>query len=84
MEEQSLNERRQLLQKNIFAHSSVLGFNPYSQAVLSRLSRCHTASIGVHHITVAAMKIAELCTTSIITVATDIALVVEARSVING
>ena len=49
MVEQSLNERRQLLQKNIFAHSSVLGFNPYSQAVLSRLSRCHTAAIGVHH-----------------------------------
>ena len=49
MVEQSLNERRQLLQKNIFAHSSVSGFNPYSQGVLSRLSRCHTASIGVHH-----------------------------------
>jgi hypothetical protein len=49
MVEQSLNERRQLLQKNIFAHPSVLGFNPYSQAVLSRLSRCHTAAIGVHH-----------------------------------
>lgn len=49
MVEQSLNERRQLLQKNIFAHSSVSGFNGYSQAVLSRLSRCHTSAIGVHH-----------------------------------
>lgn len=49
MVEQSLNERRQLLQTKIFAHPSVNGFNPYSQAVLSRLSRCHTAGIGVHH-----------------------------------
>lgn len=47
--EQLLNERRQLLQTKIFAHPSVTGFNPYSQAVLSRLSRCHTAAIGVHH-----------------------------------
>src|SRR6185437_12757398 len=47
--EQPLNERRQLLQTKIFAHSSVAGFNPYSQAVLSRLSRCHTEGIGVHH-----------------------------------
>ena len=47
--EQPLNERRQLLQTKIFAHCSVTGFNSYSQAVLSRLSRCHTAAIGVHH-----------------------------------
>ena len=47
--EQSLNERRQLLQTKIFAHASVTNFNPYSRAVLSRLSRCHTAAIGVHH-----------------------------------
>jgi len=47
--EQSLNERRQLLQTKIFAHPEVKGFNSYSQAVLSRLSRCHTAAIGVHH-----------------------------------
>jgi hypothetical protein len=47
--EQPLSERRQLLQTKIFAHPSVGGFNPYSQAVLSRLSRCHTAAIGVHH-----------------------------------
>jgi hypothetical protein len=47
--EQSLNERRQLLQSKIFAHPEVKGFNSYSQAVLSRLSRCHTAAIGVHH-----------------------------------
>ena len=49
MVEQSLNERRQLLQTKIFGHPSVTSFNPYSQAVLSRLSRCHTAAIGVHH-----------------------------------
>jgi hypothetical protein len=47
--EQPLNERRQLLQTKIFAHPSITGFNSYSQAVLSRLSRCHTAAIGVHH-----------------------------------
>ena len=47
--EQPLNERRQLLQTKIFAHPDVLGFNSYSQAVLSRLSRCHTAAIGVHY-----------------------------------
>ena len=47
--EQPLNERRQLLQTKIFAHASAAGFNPYSQAVLSRLGRCHTAAIGVHH-----------------------------------
>ena len=49
MVEQSLNERRQLLQHHIFAHPSVCAFNGYSQSVLSRLSRCHTAAIGVHH-----------------------------------
>jgi hypothetical protein len=47
--EQSLNERRQLLQSKIFGHPEVKRFNSYSQAVLSRLSRCHTAAIGVHH-----------------------------------
>lgn len=47
--EQPLNERRQLLQTKIFAHPSASGFNTYSQAVLSRLSRCHTPGIGVHH-----------------------------------
>ena len=47
--EQPLSERRQLLQTKIFGHHSVTGFNPYSQAVLSRLSRCHTSAIGVHH-----------------------------------
>lgn len=47
--EQPLNERRQLLQTKIFAHPEVSGFNSYSRAVLSKLSRCHTAGIGVHH-----------------------------------
>lgn len=47
--EQPLNERRQLLQTKIFGHAQVAGFNSYSRAVLSRLNRCHTAGIGVHH-----------------------------------
>jgi hypothetical protein len=47
--EQPLNERRQLLQSKIFAHPTAVTFNSYSQAVLSKLSRCHTAAIGVHH-----------------------------------
>lgn len=38
-----------MLQTKIFAHPSVSAFNSYSRAVLSRLSRCHTAQIGVHH-----------------------------------
>ena len=46
--EQSLNERRQLLQTKIFSHPSAASFNPYSEAVLYRLSVCHTAKIGVH------------------------------------
>jgi len=46
--EQTLNERRQLLQSTIFAHPAARHFNPYSQAVLRQLSRCHTARIGVH------------------------------------
>lgn len=49
MVEQSLNERRQLLQTKIFGHPSVTSFNPYSRSVLNRLSRCHTSAIGVHH-----------------------------------
>ena len=49
MVDQSLNECRQLLQTKIFAHPCVADFNSYSRAVLSRLSRCHTSAIGVHH-----------------------------------
>ncbi len=47
--EQPLNERRHLLQTKIFSHPTASDFNSYSQAVLSKLSRCHTAGIGVHH-----------------------------------
>ncbi|HOZ96409.1 MAG TPA: transposase zinc-binding domain-containing protein [Niabella sp.] len=46
--DQPLAEIRWLLQSKIFSHPSVRGFNSYSQAVLSRLSRCHTSGIGVH------------------------------------
>ncbi|MBK7097925.1 MAG: transposase zinc-binding domain-containing protein [Sphingobacteriales bacterium] len=36
------------MQSKIFAHPEVKTFNSYSQAVLSKLSRCHTSGIGVH------------------------------------
>jgi Putative transposase/Transposase zinc-binding domain len=45
---QSNSEIRQLLQKKIFNHPSICKYNPYSQSVFSRLSKCHTKDIGVH------------------------------------
>ena len=45
---QSQPEIKKLLQEKIFAHSSIKKFNPYSQAVFDRLSKCHTSQIGVH------------------------------------
>lgn len=48
MHRQTLSEVRRLLQTKIFSHPSAGSFNPYSQAVLSRLVRCHTSGIGVH------------------------------------
>lgn len=50
MEQQTLNEIRQLLQQKIFGHKSVENFNPYSRAIFKRLQLCHTAGIGVHHL----------------------------------
>lgn len=50
MEAQPLNEIRQLLQQKIFAHPCVHHFNPCSRAIFNRLSLCHTAGIGVHHV----------------------------------
>ena len=50
MEQQSINEIRQLLQQKIFGHTCVKNFNPYSRAVFNRLRICHTAGIGVHHL----------------------------------
>jgi hypothetical protein len=50
MEPQPLSEIRQLLQKYIFGHPCVQQFNPYSRAIFYRLSICHTAGIGVHHL----------------------------------
>ena len=38
-----------MLQTKIFGHPITAVFNSYSQAVLSKLSHCHTAAIGVHH-----------------------------------
>ena len=48
MTEQPQSEIKRLLQSKIFAHPYTLTFNPYSQAVLSRLTKCHTVGIGVH------------------------------------
>lgn len=50
MEQQPLSEIRQLLQQRIFGHPIVQQFNPYSKAIFHRLSVCHTAAIGVHHL----------------------------------
>ena len=50
MEQQPLNEIRQLLQQKIFGHSCIESFNPYSRAIFNRLRICHTAGIGVHHL----------------------------------
>ena len=50
MEQQPINEIRQLLQQKIFGHTCVKNFNPYSRAVFNRLRICHTAGIGVHHL----------------------------------
>ena len=47
---QQLKEIRQLLQQKIFGHKSIKNFNICSQAIFSRLNKCHTAAIGVHHL----------------------------------
>ncbi|MBC7868398.1 MAG: IS91 family transposase [Gloeobacteraceae cyanobacterium ES-bin-316] len=50
MEQQPLNDIRQLLQRKIFGHKCTEDFNPYSRAIFHRLQICHTAGIGVHHL----------------------------------
>ena len=50
MEQQPLNEIRQLLQQKIFGHKCVESFNAYSRAIFNRLRICHTVGIGVHHL----------------------------------
>ena len=45
---QTQSEIKQLLQRKIFGHKTVRNYNPYSRAVLSKLSKCHTIGIGVH------------------------------------
>lgn len=35
--------------QNLFQSPIVQSFNPFSQAVFNKLSKCHTAGIGVHH-----------------------------------
>jgi len=47
---QQLSEIRQLLQQKIFGHTSIKHFNICSQVIFSRLNKCHTAAIGVHHL----------------------------------
>ncbi len=39
---------KQLLQQKIFGHPSAKQFNLYSQAVLKKLSDCHTERLGMH------------------------------------
>ncbi|MBS1643395.1 MAG: IS91 family transposase, partial [Bacteroidetes bacterium] len=41
-------EIKQLLQQKIFNHPSAKQFNAYSQAVLKKLSACHTIKLGMH------------------------------------
>lgn len=50
MEQQPLNEIRQLLQQKIFGHKCAESFNLFSRAIFNRLRICHTAGIGVHHL----------------------------------
>jgi Putative transposase/Transposase zinc-binding domain len=50
MEQQPLNEIRQLLQRKIFGHKCVEDFNIYSRSIFNRLRLCHTSGIGVHHL----------------------------------
>ena len=45
MEQKDIKQRLQTL---VFGHSSAKKFNPYSQAVLDKLAKCHTAKIGLH------------------------------------
>ena len=45
---QSKSEIKLLLQHKIFNHPSTQSYNQYSQAVFSRLRKCHTKEIGVH------------------------------------
>jgi hypothetical protein len=45
---QSQGEIKRLLQQKIFGHNDVLTFNPYSQMVFRKLSKCHTIGLGVH------------------------------------
>jgi hypothetical protein len=47
---QTVNEIRNLLQTEIFNSKNTTGFNSYSQAIFSRLHKCHTAAIGVHYL----------------------------------
>jgi hypothetical protein len=47
---QSLADIRQLLQTNLFAQAKHLHFNGYSKAIFTKISKCHTAAIGMHHL----------------------------------
>jgi hypothetical protein len=38
------------MQTRLFAHPITKTFNPYSQAVFSRLATCHTAALGAHRL----------------------------------
>lgn len=45
---QSQSEIKILLQQKIFTHPSIIQYNPFSQKVFDRLSKCHTKNIGIH------------------------------------
>lgn len=47
---QDLATIRQLLQTQIFSAAKHQSFNPYSKAIFSKISKCHTAAIGVHYL----------------------------------
>jgi hypothetical protein len=48
MQQQTLSELRILLQQKVFGHKAAQQFNNYSQAILGKLSACHTSKIGMH------------------------------------
>jgi Putative transposase/Transposase zinc-binding domain len=47
---QELATIRQLLQTQIFSAAKHQSFNSYSKAIFSKISKCHTAAIGLHYL----------------------------------
>ncbi|MCO5278922.1 MAG: hypothetical protein M9911_13115 [Saprospiraceae bacterium] len=59
----------------IFGHNDVLTFNPYSQMVFRKLSKCHTIGLGDPH-TSAIKPLVNMSIINIIVVVTGTALIV--------